>query len=277
MPKTHLRTRASSTCRLPRYAASAIASSLRPKCSSNADRPASVTITARPSRTRVIHSCSKQWLRQRGAGLAGDVEAPLAPVEAGAAEGALAAGLKRDAVPGEEGEALRRHLAALVAERHAALRGERIGKRHAQPPGQVVVAEARLAHRHVEPADRAIARRRLDGGDDPHQFDHLRHQRRGDAEVAVAALLHGGEQLALRQPSQMLAGRGGRYARGIGKLAGGLGAAVHQRVKHRRARRVAHQRADLGKVDVAAHVAESRARRARRNRNRFGPGRSDPA
>ena len=67
--------------------------------------------------------------------------------------------------------------AAIVGEFHVAVLAQRIGERDAEPPGDVVVAHARLAHRVVD-TDRAQARRR-NRGDRRNALDH-----RGDMAPA---------------------------------------------------------------------------------------------
>ena len=75
---------------------------------------------------------------ERRAGGAGEVKAPLAPVEAGAAEGAAAAPLRLqvDAEIVEEGEARGRHLAAVGIEREKIPRDHRVGDADRERPAR---------------------------------------------------------------------------------------------------------------------------------------------
>ena len=66
---------------------------------------------------------------------------------------------------------------------------QRVGDRDAEPSSQMVVAGAREAQRLVADRARLVARRHLDGGDRDDAFKHSRHQRRGDAVIAIAPLL----------------------------------------------------------------------------------------
>ena len=143
----------------------------------------------------------------------GDVIAALAPIEAGPAEDAFAA----------RAAARRRSRSGSARRRPSPRRRRRRGRCEplatsasaigdADLAGQVVVAGAREAQRLVTDGARLIARRHLDGGDRDDAFEHPRHQRRGDAVIAIAPLLGDGDQPRLDQLDQVLAGGRARDA-----------------------------------------------------------------
>ena len=123
----------------------------------------------------------------------------------------------------------------------------------------MVVAGAREAQRVVLDGARLIARRHLDGGDRDDAFEHPRHQRRGDAVVAVAPLAGDGDEPRLRELDQVLARGRPRDAGEIGELAGGERLAAHQGSKDGRARSISHERRNLDQICGRDHGTILRA------------------
>src|SRR5205807_5096754 len=158
-----------------------------------------------------------------GADMAGDVIAPLAPVQAGSAKDAAAAGRrhKRAAEAGEEAFTGHRQLTAFVTQYDVFLSHQRVGDGYTQPTGEMVITSAGETQRIVLRRTRLIARRRLQRGYGLDAFQHFRHQRRSDPVITVAPLLGDGEQPRLRELAQMLAGGRSRYPRELGQLAAG--------------------------------------------------------
>src|SRR6185437_11228995 len=198
--------------------------------------------------------------RERGTDRAGEMRPPLGPVEARPAEGALLVLRRReiDAEPVEEIDALLSDLAAIVAEHDMATSDQRIGQPDTEAAGEMVVAGARVAQRRVEPAGRPMARRAVDrNGHD--SLDHAADRRRRQPVVAVPTLLLWHQQPRLGQLGEMAAGGLRRDAGGIGELAGGEGAPVHQGAQHIGTGRVADQRGDLGDLHAFAHASDPSA------------------
>ena len=142
---------------------------------------------------------------ERRADRAADVIAALGPVEAWAAEGAAARLRDRDAELGEEGKTVRGELARLLVELKGAALDERVGDVHREAAGEMVVAHACGGKRRRLRGDRPPARRRLHGGDGRDRLEHARDQRRGETEIAVAALAQRRQKVRLGQPAQMQA------------------------------------------------------------------------
>ena len=147
------------------------------------------------------------------------------------------------------------HHAGVARQLDMAAGHQRIGERHAEPAGEVVVAGARRAQRGIARADGELAARRAPSSR-RHLHDalhHLRHRRRGQPVIAVPALLLDGEQPRRGQARQMAAGGLRRDAGDARQLGRRQRAAVHQRVQHAGAGRVAGERGDLGERGVAGH------------------------
>src|SRR6266550_690753 len=129
-----------------------------------------------------------------------------------------------------------------------------IGQGHAKAPGQMVVAGPRLPQRRVARANRKMLARRLQFGRDLHDpLDHVGNARRRQPVIAVPSLLGDGQKAALRHARQMPAcslRRDPGHAREFGRR---QGAALHQRVKHRRAGGIARHRGDFGKGCRTGH------------------------
>lgn len=97
----------------------------------------------------------------------------------------------RDAEIGEEALALTGQLADVILELDGVTVDQGLGDGDAEPPGQMVVAAARQAHRRVPwpDHDRAGRPRQFDGGDLHDAFQHPGDGGGGQAVIAVAALL----------------------------------------------------------------------------------------
>src|SRR5260370_11049 len=80
-------------------------------------------------------------LQHTGADRAGDMRAPLAPVETGPAEHPLRPlpGAELDAEPGEEPRPALGDFAAILGEDDMAAPGQRVGNRDPEPPGDMVI------------------------------------------------------------------------------------------------------------------------------------------
>ena len=181
----------------------------------SASGPASLSFTARVSRTRLIQPCVLAMAGDRGAGVAGDVKAALAPVEAGAAEGAAAARGVSRSMPSSSKKAKPAGVTSPPSASSARKprRDHGVGDLDRESSGEMVVAHARVAERRVGARERTPPGRRLDRRHHADRFHHLRDERRGDAKIAVPALLDDGEQLCFGEASQMLARRLRRDAR----------------------------------------------------------------
>ena len=118
----------------------------------------------------------------------------------------------------------------------------------------MVVAGPRLPQRRVARANRKMLARRLQFGRDLHDpLDHVGNARRRQPVIAVPSLLGDGQKAALRHARQMPAcslRRDPGHAREFGRR---QGAALHQRVKHRRAAGIARHRGDFGKGCRTGH------------------------
>jgi len=191
---------------------------------------------------------------------AGEVRPPLAPIQAGPAQGALTSArvLQIDAEAVQELDAGLGQRAGLAGEHHVPARLQRVGEPDAEPAGQVVVAGARGAQRLVDLRERARARRRARRHHHD-AFEHASDQRARQPVVTVAALAHAFEQPGLGQLGEVAAGRLRRDAGGVGELLGGERAAVHQRAQDVGARRIADRRRNLGQVGSDRHAGDSSA------------------
>ena len=125
--------------------------------------------------------------------------------------------------------------------------GQRIGDRHADLAGEMVVAGAAEAEIGIAPPGGAPGGGlRTLAGQRHQRFDGMRHLAGGEPIEAVAALRAGGEQVGLDHAGEM-ARRGLRGdACRMGEVRRSVGAAVHQQLQHGGPRRVAHQGGDFG-------------------------------
>ena len=107
------------------------------------------------------------------------------------------------------------------------------------------------------PGERAVSRSPFEGdGRDP--VDHAGHRRRGEPEVAMPPRADHREHARRRQLREMGAGGLRRDPGRAGELARGQGPAVEQGRHHRRPRRVADQRRDLGDHGTGDHARRIR-------------------
>ena len=164
-------------------------------------------------------------------------------------------------------------LAALVFEHDVAAPGHRVGDGDAEAAGEMVVAHPRVAQRRRLARQRPKARAVVDCHRDD-AFEHLRHRRRGQPEIAVPPRRRRGDQAGLGQLGEVGAGRLRRHARGIGELGRGHRAAVEQRDEDVGARRIAREGGDLGNHGSSNHGRSLPPRAARRTADRFGRDRS---
>jgi hypothetical protein len=91
-------------------------------------------------------------------------------------------------------------------------------------------------------------------GVDP--LEHARHERRGDAEITVPALLGHREQLAVHELGEMAARGLRRHMGEKGEFGRGQGAPVHERPQDIGARRIPHQRRHFRHARLAAHARQ---------------------
>jgi hypothetical protein len=117
---------------------------------------------------------------------------------------------------------------------------ERIEHLHAELARQMIVANARMAHRGIGwTGTRAqMARAR---GDAHHRLQHVHHIVIGEAEIAVSPLLHARDQPAAFQLGQMRTGGLHGNARLVGKLGCGQRLSGQQRGQHVGARGIARK------------------------------------
>jgi hypothetical protein len=112
----------------------------------------------------------------------------------------------------------------------------------------MIVTAAREAQRVILRRAWLIARRRLQRRHRLDAFEHARHQRRGDAVIAVAPLLCHGNEPRGGELAEMAAGGRPGDTRERGEFAGGERLPAHQRGQHGGARGVADQRRHLDHV-----------------------------
>jgi hypothetical protein len=111
-----------------------------------------------------------------------------------------------------------------------------------------------LAQRFVAPRRGAITGRSVHR--DRHKtLEHLGDLGRGQAEVAVPALLLKREEPGSGELAQVRARRLRRDPSGIGELAGGQRSAGHQGQEHVRSRWIPNQRSDFGNEGPRHHAA----------------------
>ena len=192
-----------------------------------------------------------------GADMAGNVVAPLAPVEAGPAENPAAGSWRRerDAEFRQKALSCGSQRTAFVVEHDEFTAHERIRDRHAERAGEMVITGACKSQRLVLCRTRLVARRRLQCRHRLDAFQHFRNQRRSDAVVAVAPLPRDGEQPRPREFAQVAAGGCARHVRQPGELAARECLAAHQGRQHHGARGVADQRCNLDHVGSGNHAA----------------------
>lgn len=122
----------------------------------------------------------------------------------------------------------------------------------------MIVAKARGCKIARNAALRGMARRARRR--ERHQrFKRVRDVRCRNAIVAAAPLRDDGQQLSVHQTLQMRTCRRGTYVCKMRKLTSSPGAAIHQGFKHRRARRIADQAADLVQARYVFHAQPLRS------------------
>ncbi len=152
---------------------------------------------------------------------------------------------RRGEIKAEGGEPRLAHLRHLPPTRRGAqeaLAHKRGMQRHAEASGEMVPAGPRIAQVLAMPPGRARARSR----------NHQPLEGRGggligDREEAVAALRMHRDEPTIDELREMRRSRGRGDAGGTRKLAGGERLAAHQRLRHRRPRRVSQQGGEAGK------------------------------
>jgi hypothetical protein len=183
-------------------------------------------------------------LEQLPAERAGQVVAPLRPVEATVGEALPAArGARHEAEVGEPGAAGVAQFQTGRAVAQAAVVAQARVQRHAEPAGDVAVAATRVAQAaalRVGPG--ALVAAAL--GDQRQRLQRVRDLGVGEAEVAMAAARLGDQQAGLRQFGEVRAGRRRLHAAGTRELAGARVLAVEQQRQHARARGVGDHRRD---------------------------------
>jgi len=200
----------------------------------------------------------EEAVRESRSESAGDVELPLAPVEA-AADDRTALRLELRQIDSERLAPPLRSRAervAPVAANDDALPLQSRGKVDAEAAGEMVVARARgadqLALRRL--AQRAHGRLR---SDDRQRLDRIGHGRVREAEVPVTAVLARFEETALDQTPQVLARRRGRDPRARCQLTRRQRLVLGQRDDERRPRGLGEQRGRGGNVRLAPHANTS--------------------
>ena len=152
-----------------------------PKCPLN-DRPARLGYHQRPSPARnSLHPALRERMgSQCRADGPGEMRAPFAPIQTGTAETALAA-RQGNAVFTEKGGAGFRYRGAVAIDPYVAFPRQRIGQRHAEASGQMVVTGAGITQR------RATAPRLRWFGETRHEI--LLHPHISQRERVVGELL----------------------------------------------------------------------------------------
>ena len=164
-----------------------------------------------------------------GAQRSTEMNAPLAPIEAGAAEGPARAPAARrqhrcgvHADPVQKPQAALGDEAAFLGELGMAIGNQGIGQGDAETAGQMIVANACCAQGVVPRSDDQPPGRWLLVRCHLHdRFHHPGDGRRGQPVVAVASLLHDADEIDRGQAGEVTARRLRRHAGDGGKLRGG--------------------------------------------------------
>jgi len=222
-----------------------------------------LTVTAElhdPAAGNWVSGCPFQFgeaRHQGGAERAGEMMAPLAPVEAGLAYRAARMGehvgidLKR---PGHEALALCGQFDVVLVLAHELLPLHAVEHLHAEIACQMVVANPRAAQRRVlrSSADAHVTGA---GGEPRKALEHPGDVGIGEAIVAVTALLFLLDQPATLELSEMGTCGLRRDAGLMGEFGCGQGAACHQRGEHVGAGGIADQRGDHGDIGTCFHTS----------------------
>src|SRR4051794_11682803 len=198
-----------------------------------------------------------ETLHHGGAERAGEMVAPLAPVETGLADRPARMGehVGRDLqMLRQEALALRRQLDLLLLLPDQVLRAQGVEHLHAEIAGEMIVADPRAPQRRIL---RPGAHAHMAGpcGEARKAFQHAGDVVVGEAVVAVAALLLRLDQAAGLELGKMRA-RGLRRDAGLlRQLARGERAAVHQCREHVGACGIADERSDHGDVRTGFHAS----------------------
>ena len=144
--------------------------------------------------------------------------------------------------------------ACLVAELHEALFDHRVGERHRQRAGKMIVAGSPEAQRRILRSGAEFPSRRCSIGRDTHDaLHHIGDVGRCDPMVAMASLFHRCQQLRIGEPRQMAACRLRRDAGDGRKFRSGQRPAVEKSVHHRSSGRVADKGGNLRETRLAGH------------------------
>ena len=147
--------------------------------------------------------------------------------------------------------------AAVVGEHDVLAPGQRIGQRHAETAGDMVVAGARRAQLIVAVPARPITLRSV-GRDDHDALDHARDlaaSRAGSSNAGPCLVSE--SKVRLPQLGEMLARRLRRHAGDVSKLARRQRASVDQRHQNVGARRIADQRGNFGDGGMSSGMANT--------------------
>ena len=189
------------------------------------------------------------------------MRAPLAPIEARPAQNAGRApavagcdGVEFDADAAEKFDPGLGHQPRVGRQLDITASGQRFRDRHAEAAGKVIVAGPRRAQGRIFGAGRQGRPLRVEARRHLHDaFHHLRHTGRGDAVVAVPALLRDAEQTGRRQTLQVAAGGLRRDTGDPSQLRRRQRAPVHQRVQHSGARRIPREGSDFCEGGQVGH------------------------
>ena len=194
--------------------------------------------------------------------LPGEVVAPLRPVHARIGITPAPARCRWvEADLGQPGAAAVRQRITFGHGLQASAREQRFEEPHAEPPGQVAVAAARLAQgAPLRPRPGLVAGALF--GDQCQRLERMRHLRAGQPEVTMAPAWLADHEACVLQLGQVAAGRGRGDRGGPGQFARGGEVARQQVAEHARACRVGHHRGDAGQAGFVGsrHGATSRGR-----------------
>lgn len=207
---------------------------------------------------------------------AGEMRAPLAPIQTGPTEGSMALTYNPEAntKPGQMLRPDRGQLAAILGQHDIATFNHCIGNADSKAPRQVVIASPRGAQCITAPPVRLVAHGTCFGN----RHDALQHppdQGRGEPVVAMPALPFHRDQAGIGQFAEVRAGRLRRDPCEIGEFGRGKRATVHKSGEDIGAGRIADKGGNVGYVWAGLHLRILALITCERQQKQFERGRSD--